>query len=285
MSVSVQSVLSGRRPADVSTQPFAHVVVENCLPWDLYDKLAATFPSDDQILRMSRAGQRGPARCNQRHNASAHQILGKRTLHPLWEEFVRYHSSTEFFLEIVDVFGPAIRATHPTLETRLGRSLELLTPGIRFGHTDRGSISLDCQVAINTPVLQAGNARRIYAGAPQELFAMILYFRHENDDSTGGDLEIWRWKAGHQPVFFGKQANESDAEYVATIPYQANTLVAFINSEWALHCVSKRQPTPHSRRLVSIVGDVYRHLPQGLFVKRQKPFGRLRQRVKDLLSF
>ena len=113
---------------------------------------------------------------------------------------------------------------------------------------------------------------------------MLLYFRRSDDHSTGGDLEIWRWKEGREPAFLGKQASEADAELVSTIPYRANTLVAFVNSERALHAVSIRQPTPHSRRLVNIIGEVYRPLPNGLFVKRQKPFGKLRQKLAAFLE-
>ena len=37
-----------------------------------------------------------------------------------------------------------------------------------------------------------------------------------------------------------------------------------------VHAVSERDITPHSRRLVNIIGEVYKALPEGLFVKEQK---------------
>jgi hypothetical protein len=46
--------------------------------------------------------------------------------------------------------------------------------------------------------------------------------------------------------------------------------VAFVNSENSLHAVSARAVTPHSRRLVNLLGEVYRSVPRGLFIKRQK---------------
>jgi hypothetical protein len=281
----MRSVLEGSTAADVCTVPFAHLVVENCLPIALYEELARTYPSDEQILGLNTVRQRAPVRSNKRYNASAHQVLGRRCLTPAWEAFVQYHSSREFFCEVVDVFGPAIRAQYPALEQRLGGALHSLSTGVRFdSESDHGTISLDCQVAINTPVTKAGSVRKVHADAPEELFAMLLYFRRGDDDSVGGDLEIWRWKDGHEPAFLGKQASEADAEHVSTIPYRANTLFAFLNSERALHAVSARQPTPHSRRLVNIIGEVYHPLPNGLFVKRQKPFGKLRQKLAAFMD-
>ncbi|MGA9638933.1 hypothetical protein, partial [Flavobacterium sp.] len=66
--------------------------------------------------------------------------------------------------------------------------------------------------------------------APEELFAMLLYFRRPEDDSTGGDLEIWQWKDGRRPAFIGSEANEEGAELVATIPYRPNTLTESVLS-------------------------------------------------------
>jgi hypothetical protein len=75
---------------------------------------------------------------------------------------------------------------------------------------------------------------------------------------------------GRKRLFHREEVDEDDAEYVGSIPYRPNTLVVFINSEHSLHAVSERSVTPHSRRLVNIIGRVYRSVPRGLFVKRQR---------------
>ena len=120
-----------------------------------------------------------------------------------------------------------------------------------------------------------GYLRRVHTDAPDELFAMLFYFRREDDTSTGGALEIFRWKENTPRFFVGSEVDECDVERVTTIPYEANTLVAFINSDHSLHAVSKRSPSIVSRRLVNIMGRVRDSVPDGLFVKRQK---------KDLVS-
>jgi hypothetical protein len=112
--------------------------------------------------------------------------------------------------------------------------------------------------------------RRVHTDAPDELFAMLFYFRREDDTSAGGALEIFRWKKNTPRLFVGSEVDEWDVERVTTIPYEPNTLVAFINSDNSLHAVSKRSPSTVSRRLVNIMGRVRDSVPDGLFVKRQK---------------
>jgi hypothetical protein len=149
--------------------------------------------------------------------------------------------------------------------------LSQLTTGVLDDSRSRASqLLLDCHVGINTSSTRTSSVRRVHTDAPDELFAALVYFRREEDSVTGGDLEIYRWKARREPRFVGSEVDESDTERVYAVPYRANTAVIFINSEHALHALSKRGPSPASRRLVNIMGRFRQALPEGLFVKRQK---------------
>ena len=190
---------------------------------------------------------------------------------PIWIDFIRYHTSQVFYNEVLELLGPEIKTTYPDIEKKLGKNLQECVTGIRFDpNTDLGEISLDCQVGINTSVTQQNSVRRVHTDAPEELFAILLYFKREQDDSTGGDLELYNWKDGIKRLFRRQEVDENDAEFIGRVPYRANTLVCFINSESSLHAVSERSVTPYSRRLVNIIGDVYLSIPGGLFVKHQK---------------
>ena len=69
----------------------------------------------------------------------------------IWIDFVDYHTSRDFFTEVVNLFGDSIRRFYPTLESRIG-NLDLLETGMRFSEqTDCKPLSLDCQVGIITP--------------------------------------------------------------------------------------------------------------------------------------
>ena len=190
-----------------------------------------------------------------------------------WKAFVRYHVSNEFFQEFARLMGPEIKGVYPGLEERIGRRLETFDAGMRFdAATEGGHVALDCQICINTPVTRYSSVRGIHTDGPDELYAMLLYFRRPAEDAVvGGDLDIYRWKDGAARRFVNRSAvDESDVERVDTIPYRPNTMVIFINSAEALHAVTPRQPTGVSRRLINIIGRVPHSVPEGLFKRPQK---------------
>jgi hypothetical protein len=265
------SILSGITRADIRHEPYAHIVIEHCLPAPLYEELARTFPSDDTILRLGKSARDGRARPNSRHDVHAQDILGNPDcFSPSWREFVRYHVSSVFFQELVGLMGPEIMATHPGLERRLGRRLSELRTAVAGAPGVRDSdIALDCHIGINTPSQRRSSVRRVHTDAPDELFAALFYFRAA-DDRAGGHLEIFRWKRDKTHLFVGSEVDESDVERVNTVAYEPNTAVIFINSADALHAVSARDPAPVSRRLVNIMGRVPHSIAEGLFEKRQK---------------
>src|SRR5262245_1896497 len=209
---------------------------------------------------------------NHRYDLRAHRIL--RTpgaVSSAWEAFVRYHVSHEFFGEFLELLGPELQTIYPTLERRLGRPMHEWTTGVRFDpEWDTGLIGLERQIGINTPVTRRSATRAVHTDNPDELFAMLLYFRRNEDRVPGGDLEICKWKDGAPHRFIGRDVDPSDTEWSATVPYKANTLVIFINSAVSLHAVTPRHRTSLSRRLVNIVGRVRRSVPEGLFERPQK---------------
>jgi hypothetical protein len=270
--VSDYSILRGITRADIRHDPYAHVVVEDCLPAPLYAELAQTFPADETILRLGKSAKDGRTRPNSRHDVHAQEILyNPDCFSPGWREFVRYHVSDVFFQEFLGLMGPEIIATYPELERRLGRPLrELRTAILGAPEANDGEIALDCHIGINTPSRHRSSVRRVHTDAPDELFAALFYFRPADDRTVGGDLEIFRWKRNKAHLFVGSEVDEFDAEPVHTVAYKPNTAVIFINSATALHAVSVRNPSPVSRRLVNIMGRVPHSIPEGLFEKKQK---------------
>jgi len=272
----VYSVRRGVSKDQVRHSPFPHIVIRECLPTDYYQQLAATYPGNDQILEFCRSNQHrkfdfvnGTAKQNYRYDIAAFQMLEQPQVIPaIWRDFVAYHSSTDFFREVVDVLGAATRTHHPSLEKTLGKPLSECSTGVRF--RSDGDIYLDCQIGINTPATKTSSTRGVHADAPEELFAGLLYFRDPADDTAGGDLEIHRWQDPQRRHFVGSEAEESAAELVDTIAYEANTLVLFLNTRDSLHAVTARAPSPHTRKLVNLVGEVGDAFPNGLFSRRKK---------------
>jgi hypothetical protein len=270
--MSEYSILRSITRADIRHEPYAHVVVEGCLPARLYAELARTFPADETILRLGKSARRGRAKPNSRHDVGAQHILDNPgCFSNSWQEFVRYHVSNVFFQEFIGLMGQEIMAAYPWLERRLGRPLRELRTGILdTPEADDCEIALDCHIGINTPSRRCGSVRRVHTDAPDELFAALIYFRAEDDRAAGGDLEIFQWKRDRAQLFVGSEVVESDAEPRYTVVTNPNTAVIFINSATALHAVSARGASLVSRRLVNIMGRVPRSIPEGLFRKRQK---------------
>jgi len=285
------SVLRNLRNADIRRDPYPHVVVENCLPADTYEELARTYPDDETIVSLSGAKDQYVIRQNHRYDLRAHRILRHPgSVSTVWEDFVRYHVSPEFFQQFLNLLGPDLAEIYPGLEARLGKPMAEWTTGIRFDpEWDQGQISLDCQIGINTPVRRRSAARGVHTDAPDELFAGLLYFRRDDDHVPGGDLEICAWKEGVPHLFVDRDCDPEDADTRAVVPYKANTFVLFINSSVSLHSVTPRDPTGLSRRLINIVGRVQRSVPEGLFERPQKTglkamAGRYAIKISDRLS-
>lgn len=188
--------------ADIRRHPYPHIVVDDCLPRDVYAELARTYPDDETILRLSGARDRYRIRQNHRYDLSASRILrAPGSVSPAWEAFVRYHVSHQFFQAFLQLLGPEIQAIYPSLERRFGCQMPDWTTGVRFDpERDTGLIGLDCQVGINTPVTRPSATRGVHTDNPDELFAMLLYFRRDDDRVPGGDLEICWWKEGTPSV-------------------------------------------------------------------------------------
>jgi hypothetical protein len=207
------SALRNLTRADIRRDPYPHIVVENCLAPEIYAELARTYPDDETILRLSGAREKYVIRQNHRYDLRAHRRILRHpgSVSTAWEEFVRHHVSPEFFREFLNLLGPEIAATYPGLETRLGRKMENWTTGIRFDREwDQGQIALDCQIGINTPAKRKSSARGVHTDAPDELFAMLLYFRRDDDHAQGGDLEICQWKKEAPHLFIDRDIDPSD---------------------------------------------------------------------------
>ena len=117
------------------------------------------------------------------------------------------------------------------------------------------------------------------------MFAILLYFKDAEDDTAGGDLEIYRWRNPKKKYFLGSEADPSAAERVDTVPYKANTMVMFRNTQDSLHAVTPRAPSRHTRKLVNIIGEVGEAFPHGLFSRpKRKNLDYLRKKVVSLAS-
>ena len=267
------SILAGVRPVDVYSDPFCHLVRNACLPAQTYRNLAAAFPPTDVIL----AG-REPRLVNAAARLPAFKVLDNAAIAPIWRDFFAFHTSDQFWKDIVRAFGTALRKTHPDLERQAGKALDDWRAGPR-GAASEFDVQLDCQFVVNTPwpagtAAQAGrrqlSVKTAHVDKRDTILSALLYFRDPDDRGAGGDLELYAWS--REPRFLKPRVIlPSDIELRGRVPYAANTLVAFVNSARAAHGVTSRAPSQFPRRYVNFIAEV----PFAVF---QTPMlGRLRQ--------
>ena len=253
------SVLQRASAKDVRLEPFPHLVIHNALPDDLCDELIATYPSLETLEART-------DRNNFRWSYSAHKVEHNSAIPSVWRDFIAYHASPAFYNEIAGLFADAIVQCYPhyfpNREAVIG-----LRAGIRgVDSYDESDILLDAQISGNTPVSTHSSVRTTHIDRNDKLFSALLYLRPDKDQSAGGDLTISQFKpalktpAQKRACFQGAFVDDQYTEVVQTIPYAKNTLIMFINSIDSLHGVTVREPTPHSRLFLNLVGEVNKKL-------------------------
>lgn len=215
------SVLAKVTAANIVSDPWPHVVIQDALPDDLYTELLNSRPSPDRII------DGRPAKENSRYDIPACKSLVVEDISSIWKDFISYHVSVKFWNEILRVFGNIIKETHPAFEINEA-------VGTRFIHPT--PILLDCQIGINTQAPSLSRVRGPHIDNSTALFAGLLYM----GDTAGGDLLLQKWKG---PRYFADKFETIDAavETVKCVPYRHNTFVGFINSVDTVHAVTPRQ--------------------------------------------
>ena len=244
----IPSLLASARSADVTTEPFAHLLLAGALPAADYRTLDEQFPP----LAVIAAGTPAPG-SNEAVRLSATHALERPDLSAAWRRFFELHTSHDYWQDVVRVFGASLRAAFPTLEATIGRPFEEWRVA-RRGVAMEADVRLDCQFVMNTPVTRRSSVKTPHVDKYDKIFSALFYMRPPDDPTAGGDLDLYRWR--RDPRFVKHRVLSSDVEHVRTIPYAANTYVAFVNSPRSVHGVSPRNVTDVPRRYVNFIAEV-----------------------------
>lgn len=243
--------------AAIRMDPFPHLVIPDALPRALYEELERSYPPLAEV-----AGP-GPLDNNRLYKLAAADVIASPHIAPLWREFFAYHTSAEFFHRIHAFWQDVLTELHPGIARALGKAPEDFAvvrrqPGKKDNAANfAADIVLDCQFGMNSPVTTPSSVRGPHLDNPAKLFAALLYFRHADDTSTGGELELYRVKPGRNPMARGSRVRPEAVEIAEHVAYAPNTLVMWINSPLAIHGVSPRSLTESPRRYVNFLGECY----------------------------
>ena len=231
----------------VQTDPYPHVIIEDALPWDLYENLEAEFP--EKTLLATDPFDNGIC-----YRLKADKLLSLTFESGLWRDFAEYHTSAEWFNEVNELFKPYMPGV-------LHKTFTEDDLGARGWADENKNIWTDCQAVIHKPI-EEKSTRTPHIDNPMEMWAGLLYMPYPDDQSTGGEFQIYSTQSSVQKVDkkAGRQIYDSDlGTVVKTIPYKRNTFVMFANnSPNTVHGVSLRKDATLNRRSVNIIGEFKR---------------------------
>ena len=245
------SVLRKASAGHVVTDPYPYIVIDDALPDAVCDALIAQYPSLD-VLGVD------PQENNSRWSVPAHDVAANAAIPQIWRDFVAFHASRAFYDEVIDLFGEHIVRMYPRAFADVA-ALRALRVGIR-DDDENSDLLLDAQISGNTAVRDASSVKTIHIDSEHKLFTGLLYLRSPQDDSTGGDLDVLRFRKDLTPAqwrrrYDGMFIDDEYVEPVLRVPYARNTLFLFVNGPTSLHGVTVRQPTQHLRLFLNIVGE------------------------------
>jgi hypothetical protein len=233
----------------VQSDPYPHVIIEDALPWDLYEALENSFP-EGMIIQQKNAYDDGIC-----FRLKADRLLDPTASIPgVWKEFTKYHTSAEWFNEVNELFRPYM----PNILHKTFTEDDL---GARGWADEDKNIWTDCQVVMHKPI-EEKTTRTPHIDNPMEMWAGLLYMPYKNEQSTGGEFQIHSTLSNVKKVDKkgGRQIYENDlGPVVKTVPYKRNTFVMFANnSPNTVHGVSRRENATKYRRSVNIIGEFKR---------------------------
>ncbi|HMQ48403.1 MAG TPA: hypothetical protein PKA00_13375 [Saprospiraceae bacterium] len=252
----MENVLSKVRKEDVIMDPFPHIVIKNAISDELCQQLLAEFPSTDQVTKGQDWGS------NKRFNLSSKDVADSTVVSQVWKDFIEANHNQQFYNDFVRVFKDAILSLYPNFEQQF-KPLGEFKSGVRkmddFSNAD---ILIDSLISINTPVATKPNSVRAgHVDAPDKLFTGLLYLRSPEDNTQGGNLEIYRYKKRYQQNkaqghWINAEIESGCIDLVKTVTYENNVLVMFINSLESLHGVTVREKTDRTRTFMNLVGEI-----------------------------
>ena len=258
------SVLQHASRSQIQYDPVPHIVIKNCLPEDYYKLLEKTYISDKQIKNFNNGLLKKQDK-NVRLKILFNDIVSNKIKwenSDKWTEFVKYHTSENFFKDLLRLFSPEIKTICPILEPMLENKLENVPvkcseKNIVHDLKNSKSIFLEGDIGINTISNITSSVRKYHVDGMQKFFGGLLYFKRQDDDAEGGDLEFYRLKYNqYSTVNKSVELNKNQVELVSKIKYEANTGIFWLNSPGAIHNVTPRGPSKVSRRLVYFSGRV-----------------------------
>ena len=228
---------------DYFTDPYPHIIIKNCLPQAIYEKLYENFPVHN-IKNNFKLVEGHTYRGLANDFIRSKRVEAKQC----WLDFFEFHTSQQYYNQVLKIF-----------ENELKENSWLANEKVKVRHSEGSNrIVTDTQFVIHEPIT-SGTTRTSHIDNPLEIYAGLLYMRQRGDVAKGGDFVIYNTPAIDRVVEkTGRQIPKSFGELKEskTIPYKENTFVMFLNSNKSVHGVTPRKDPGHDRLSINIIAEV-----------------------------
>ena len=245
--------------------PFPHFIIPNALENEEYSLLEKEFYIIENYFKRSVKFK------NNNIRLQFNQLdLDKINLDiPNWKEFLVYHSSDLHFKNMYKIFEDDLKKIYSKL------SEEILEKSNDFKHF--------CQPSINTPVKRYTTVLTPHLDRNDTLFTGLFYLRDKNDQTHGGDFEIYESKKKNYFYRKAEVSNLNSIKLHKTIKYERNTFIGLLNTKISIHSVSKREKTEVSRKFVNFITKVPQSISPLYSIDKDINYARvLKNKIKDL---
>ena len=252
------SIIKKFKKQNYSSYPFPFFEIENAYDEKTYSLLRKDYNLFHSFFKKDKKYKDN----NIRLQISSKEFLSNSLFtKSIWHDFIIYHSSKEFFLDLFEIFFEDMEKIYPDIvkivENEKNNSNFL---GLREKENNENYIFVsDCQPGINTPTNFKSSVRDSHVDNPVELLAGLFYLKDEEDKTIGGDLEIME-NIERKPLLFHDKAevnNKSDLKVFKLIKYQKNKVFFFINTKNSIHRVTPRESCELPRNLTNIIFETY----------------------------
>lgn len=252
--MNMKHLLNNYTSNNVEKAPFPHIIIKNALTENYCKELISDLPPYADFL----TDKTPMISDNLRMNISASK--GLFLTNNRWKELIELHTSSNFFYDLADLFLPHFPASQNALKSRIeNRELKVGVRGI--DNFEKCDVLLDAQIAINTPISQICKpVRQCHVDNPKKLFSGLYYLKLDEDESEGGNLELYHFTNSERKVFKKEEVVTSNYELSQTVNYDKNIGIFFLNSVNALHGVTQRGLANHPRVFLNFIAEFQKPL-------------------------
>jgi hypothetical protein len=93
------------KKTDFYHEPFTHIVIHNALPNKIYHKLLNSYPEPFHL-------DVNNFHNNKRYSYTSSLVETNENIHKCWKDFINYHTSKDFYDNVIKIFGREIIYHH-----------------------------------------------------------------------------------------------------------------------------------------------------------------------------